>query len=137
MFSIGQVSKQTDIKVPTIRYYEEIGLVDVKRRSIGNQRRYSESDLRRLAFIKHARDLGFSIASARQMLTLSDSNLENCDDIDELASDQLLEVRQKIKQLKDLELELSRMLDGCLAGQSKKCYVIESLSNHNLCLGSH
>lgn len=117
MFSIGQVSKQTDIKVPTIRYYEEIGLVDVKRRSIGNQRRYSESDLRRLAFIKHARDLGFSIASARQMLTLSDSNLENCDDIDELASDQLLEVRQKIKQLKDLELELSRMLDGCLAGQ--------------------
>lgn len=137
MFSIGQVSKQTDIKVPTIRYYEEIGLLKVQIRSEGNQRRYSESNLQRLSFIKHARELGFSIASVRQLLELSDSSLDSCDDIDKLASELLLAVRQKIKQLTDLELELSRMLDGCEAGRSQQCYVIESLSDHNLCYGSH
>ena len=137
MFSIGQVSKQTDIKVPTIRYYEEIGLVKVQRRSVGNQRRYSENDLQRLSFIKHARELGFPIASVRQLLVLSDSGLDRCDDIDELASEQLLEVKEKIKQLTNLKLELTRMIDGCEAGDSQQCYVIESLSDHTLCNGTH
>jgi DNA-binding transcriptional MerR regulator len=137
MFSIGQVSKHTGIKVPTIRYYEEIELVSVKLRSSGNQRRYSNDDLRRLSFIKHARELGFSIASVRQLIDLSDSDLSSCVDIDRLASDQLLEVKGKIKQLEKLESELDRMLVGCKTGELNKCYVVESLSNHALCRSDH
>jgi DNA-binding transcriptional MerR regulator len=137
MFSIGQVSSETRLKVPTIRYYEEIKLIKVKARSPGNQRRYSSDDLKRLTFIKHARELGFSIDSVRQLLDLSDSGLNNCSDIDDLASNQLLEVRKKIDQLKRLEHELGRMVAGCGDSGSDQCYVIESLSNHALCIGEH
>ena len=57
-FSIGELSKQTGVKVPTIRYYEKEGLIDAPLRTEGNQRRYRETDRDRLRFIKHSRDLG-------------------------------------------------------------------------------
>ena len=65
MFSIGSLSKQTGVKVPTIRYYEQIGLIDPAERTEGNQRRYRKEALQRLGFIKHARELGFSIETIR------------------------------------------------------------------------
>ena len=61
MFSIGELSKRTKVKVPTIRYYEEMGLLTEAERTSGNQRRYDKEGLERLSFIRHARDLGFSI----------------------------------------------------------------------------
>ena len=71
MFSIGELAKQTGVKIPTIRYYEKMGLIDMPDRSIGNQRRYSRQGLERLAFIRHARDLGFSISDIRELNALS------------------------------------------------------------------
>ncbi|HEX2146766.1 MAG TPA: MerR family transcriptional regulator, partial [Pseudorhizobium sp.] len=59
MYSIGDLSRRTGVKVPTIRYYEQMGLITAAHRSEGNQRRYEKTDLERLAFIRHARDLGF------------------------------------------------------------------------------
>lgn len=61
MYSIGQISRRTGIKVPTIRYYEDMGLIEPADRTEGNQRRYDAAGLEKLGFIKHARDLGFSI----------------------------------------------------------------------------
>ena len=58
MLSIGDLGKATGVKVPTIRYYEQIGLLAPPRRSPGNQRLYDEAARKRLAFIRHARDLG-------------------------------------------------------------------------------
>lgn len=137
MFSIGQVSKQIGIKIPTIRYYEEIELIVIETRSSGNQRQYSNKDVERLSFIKHARELGFSIESIRQFLELASSQLDSCIEIDQLASQQLSETRSKIKNLKKLEKELTRMLAGCKAGEINECYVIQSLSNHDLCENNH
>ena len=61
MFSIGELSKRTGVKIPTIRYYEQMGLIEPPQRSEGNQRRYTRDGLRRLSFIRHSRDLGFTI----------------------------------------------------------------------------
>ena len=58
MLTIGDLSKATGVKVPTIRYYEQMGLIYPAERSEGNQRRYSSEERERLAFIRHARDLG-------------------------------------------------------------------------------
>ncbi len=137
MFSIGQTSALSGIKVPTIRYYEEIGLVKVTTRSTGNQRRYSTAQLERLKFVKHARELGFSIDSVRQLFNLSEADTKTCAEIDELASLQLNEVQNKIVQLTKLEDELKRMLKGCKNNNLGQCYVIESLSNHGLCSEDH
>lgn len=57
MYSIGELSRRTGVKVPTIRYYEQIGLLPEAERSSGNQRLYSRKAMERLAFIRHARDL--------------------------------------------------------------------------------
>ena len=67
MLSIGELSKRTGVKIPTIRYYEQQGLIDAPERSEGNQRRYEPAQLERLSFIKHARDLGIPIGSVKEL----------------------------------------------------------------------
>lgn len=71
MFSIGELSKRTGVKIPTIRYYEQMGSIDAPERSEGNQRRYTKDGLSRLSFIRHSRDLGFSIEAIKGLLELS------------------------------------------------------------------
>jgi DNA-binding transcriptional MerR regulator len=69
--SIGDLAARAGTKVQTIRYYEQIALVPAPERSAGNQRRYGASHLERLAFIRHARELGFSLGAIRELLGLS------------------------------------------------------------------
>ena len=78
MFSIGALSKQTGVKVPTIRYYEQIGLIDPADRTQGNQRRYNDEALQRLGFIKHARELGFSIETITALIDLNNHPDRSC-----------------------------------------------------------
>lgn len=137
MFSIGEISAQVGIKVPTIRYYEKIGLMPDPDRSHGNQRRYSQAALDKLSFIKHARDLGFSLKSISNLIDLSGLQEGSCNQIDKLAKDHLDQVRMKLRMLKKLESELMRMVSGCNAGEIKECYVIESLARHDFCFGEH
>jgi DNA-binding transcriptional MerR regulator len=138
MLSIGDLSKRTGVKVPTIRYYEQMGLIAAAERSEGNQRRYGRQDLERLAFIRHARDLGLEIAAIRELIALSQHPHEPCSDIDRIAADHLVSVREKIEKLKKLEQELERIVSHCDGGHSvEDCYVIRSLSDHGLCEGEH
>ena len=138
MYSIGQLSKRTGVKVPTIRYYEQMGLLAVPGRTGGNQRRYGEGELQQLGFIKHARDLGFSIAAIRALIELQDHPDRTCGEANAIAEAQLTAVRDKISQLRKLEGELERILGGCDgAGPSSDCYVLASLADHSICNGPH
>lgn len=137
LLSIGEVSKQTGVKVPTIRYYEQMGLMAPSERSEGNQRRYGKSDVERLAFIRHARDLGFEIERIRELITLSHHPERPCDGADRIATAHLAEVRQKIDQLKRLEAELERIVSHCGGHTVEDCYVIRALSDHGLCEHEH
>ena len=137
MLSIGLLSKRSGVKIPTIRYYESVGIISAPTRSTGNQRRYTADDLRRLNFIKHARDLGFSIESIRELIELSDHSELSCGDADTIAKNQLAEVRAKINKLKKLERELSRIASTCEADKVKDCYVIQALADHSLCKDAH
>lgn len=137
MFTIGEISAQVGVKVPTIRYYEKMGLLEEPARSAGNQRRYSQKELEQLGFIKHARDLGFPLDTIRSLIDLSQSKHHDCSAVDELANQHLQEVRDRLSLLTKLETELERIVGGCQAGVVEQCYVIESLAHHELCLGSH
>lgn len=137
MFSIGELSAKVGIKIPTIRYYEQMNLMPVPNRSSGNQRRYSQAELERLSFIKHARDLGFSLKAIASLISLNQFKKQECTQINQLAENHLHQVRDKLNMLKRLELELLRMVDGCKKGQVGECYVIESLAKHELCLHEH
>ena len=138
MFSIGELSKRTGVKIPTIRYYEQMGLLAEPELTAGNQRRYGQNALERLGFIKHARDLGFSIEAILALIGLQEHPGRSCFDATGIAKAQLADVREKIRQLKALERELSRISKGCDgAGTSANCYVLASLSNHKFCQADH
>lgn len=137
MLTIGDLSRKTGVKVPTIRYYEQMGLMAPAERSEGNQRRYDRDERDRLSFIKHARDLGLTIESIRELLDLSAHPERPCRQADRIAAEQLRAVRDRIEKLKRLEHELERISTHCSGDHVRDCYVIRALANHDLCHGEH
>lgn len=125
---IGQAALRTGVKVPTIRYYEEIGLLQAADRTASNRRLFGDDDIRRLGFIRHARELGFEIEAIRQLLDLQDRPDRSCTTVDAIAAERLVEVRRRIEALRSLEGELERMLTSCSHGIVGECRVIEALS---------
>jgi len=137
MYSIGTLSKLTGVKIPTIRYYEQMGLIDTPERSSGNQRRYCKSGLERLSFIRHGRELGLSIENIRDLVVLSSHPEMPCGEAHHIAQKHLRSVQTRITKLKRLERELKRISaisDTECVGQ---CDVIQSLADHQLCQGTH
>ncbi len=136
MLSIGDLSRRTGVKVPTIRYYEQMGLIAPPARTNGNQRRYSDAGLQQLSFIRHSRDLGFTIEDIRELLDLNSHPDRECADAHNIASRHLAETREKIKRLKRLERELKR-ISACDAGSVAHCDVLATLADHGLCQSEH
>lgn len=135
--SIGELSRRTGVKVPTIRYYELVALMPVPHRSEGKQRRYGEPDVYRLTFIRHARELGFEIDAIRELLAMSDQPDQSCAEADRIARRHMSEVDRRISQLVALRAELQRMVDACGHGRVSDCRVIETLANHDQCEHAH
>lgn len=137
MLTIGKLSRTAGVKVPTIRYYEEIGLLPEAERSAGNQRLYGTVTMDRLTFIRHARELGFTLEAIRDLLSLSDTPDQSCAAADQIAKAQLVAVRDRLARLRALEIELERMIAQCAHGTIADCRVIEVLGNHDLCGHAH
>ena len=127
--SIGELGRRTETKVETIRYYEQVGLLPEPERSEGNQRRYGRRHVARLAFIRHSRELGFSIDNIRELLDLSDAPDSDCGAADEIARRQLRMVEARIAQLNALRSELTRMVGDCVGGRISGCHVMEVLAD--------
>lgn len=137
MLSIGKLSVATGVKVPTIRYYEEIGLLPQAGRSAGNQRLYSQAEAARLRFVRHARDLGFPLDAIRDLLSLAGAPDQPCAAADSIARAQLAATRSRIARLTALAAELERMVEGHSHGTVADCRVIGVLGDHGLCAGDH
>lgn len=135
-FSIGKLSEQTGCKIPTIRYYEEEGLLQQPYRTEGNQRRYNGEHLKRLSFIMHARELGFTLDEVRELIGLS-NNEHGGHEADRIAEKHLQSVERKIERLQSLSKELKSMLDSCSHDEKDRCFVIEALFDHSLCQSDH
>lgn len=137
MYSIGTLSRRTGVKIPTIRYYEQMGLIDTPERSSGNQRRYSKSGLERLSFIRHGRELGLSLDNIRDLVVLSSQPDMPCNDAHQIAQKHLHSIQIRIKKLKRLEKELKRISTISDSGCVGHCNVIQSLADHGLCESDH
>ena len=133
-YSIGEIGRLTDTKTPTIRYYEQIGLLAASARTDGNQRRYDEAARERLAFVRHARALGFTLDAIRDLLSLSDHPDRSCEEADRIARAQLVAVERRLSHLQSLKDELVRMVEMCRGGRVENCRVIQTLGDHALCL---
>jgi DNA-binding transcriptional MerR regulator len=135
--TIGHLAREAGIKVQTIRYYEQIGLLPAAPRSDGNQRLYDEPARYRLAFVRHARELGFPLQAIRDLLSLSDHPEQSCEAADAIAREQLGAVEARLARLTALQAELQRMVAHCARGTIADCRVIEVLSDHSLCAHNH
>lgn len=134
---IGTLARETGVKVPTIRYYESVGLLPEPVRSASNRRTYSGRDVQRLNFIRHARELGFEVDQIRELLTLADQPHRPCVEADAIAREHLADIESKIERLTALRTEVKRMLASSAHGSIADCRVIEVLGDHSQCCKEH
>ncbi|WP_447043483.1 MerR family transcriptional regulator [Vreelandella sp. H-I2] len=130
---IGELARDSGCKPETVRYYERIGLLPAAPRNEGNQRRYTASAIRRLTFIRHARDFGFSVEAVRELLQMADYPAMPCGEVDALAKHHLAEVEARLARLTAVRDELQRMINQCAGGNIGHCHIIDVLSDHSLC----
>ncbi|HYE49609.1 MAG TPA: helix-turn-helix domain-containing protein [Azospirillaceae bacterium] len=131
--TIGALAGRTGSNVPTIRYYEQIGLLPKADRKPGGHRTYGDDALRRLAFIRRCRDFGFSIEQVRALVALVDDPGRNCFEARDLAQAHLDTVRRKLAELRDLERSLARFVEACTiacaGGPGPDCTILEDLAS--------
>lgn len=125
---IGDLARRTGTKVNTIRFYEELGLLPKAARTAAGRRTYGEGDVRRLAFVRHARRLGFSTVEVRSLLDLADDPERDCENARLIAEEHLSDVGRRLKQLRKLQRELHNMVSECGAGRLvADCRILEAL----------
>ncbi len=134
---IGVLARSAGCKIQTIRYYEDIGLLPAARRTAGSQRRYGETHRQKLAFIRHARELGFSLPAIRELLALADQRESDCAEANRIARRHLESVNRRIDMLDGLRTELELMLTHGQGNRIRDCRVIATLADHRLCSQSH
>ncbi len=129
--TIGAVAEHTGSTVPTIRYYEEIGLLPKAARTAAGRRSYGDADVRRLQFIRRCRDFGFPIEQVRELVALQDAGTGDCLGARDLAQQQLDEVRRKMQELTALEASLARLVEvcdaTCAADPADGCVILKDL----------
>ena len=127
--TIGHLARVIGCKIPTIRYYEQIGLLPAPRRSAGNQQLYDSEHIAQLAFIRHGRDLGFSQAAIRDLLKLADDPDQPCEAVTRIATRHLQEIKERIERLSALKAELERMIEACRGRKTSECRILETLAD--------
>jgi len=131
--SIGALAKRVRCTVPTIRYYEEIGLLPHANRAVNGRRYYGDADRQRLLFIKRCRDFGFPIEQVRNLVGLFENGDRSCMEVRDVAQEHLDAVRAKITEFRQLEASLAAFVESCDAaccgGAARDCTIIDDLSS--------
>ena len=120
MYRIGELAKMAEVTPDTIRYYEKQQMMEHEVRTEGGFRLYTESDLQRLKFIRHARQLGFSLESIRELLSIRiDPEHHTCQESKGIVQE----------RLQGMQRSLQRLNDTCCgtAHSSVYCSILEAL----------
>ncbi|MGJ0507667.1 MAG: MerR family transcriptional regulator [Methylocystis sp.] len=126
--TIGQLAAAAGVNLETVRYYERIKLMPPPARTAGGYRAYERAHICRLAFIRRARELGFSIEQIRALLALAEQSRASCADVREIARTHLNEVRAKLADLARLEGILAETISRCSGDSAPPCPVLNMLA---------
>lgn len=130
MYRIGQLAKLAGVTPDTIRYYEKQQMMEHDVRTEGGFRLYTDNDLQRLRFIRHARQLGFTLESIRELLSIRiDPEHHTCQESKSIVQARLDEVEERIRELQMMQRSLQRLNDACCgsAHSSIYCSILEAL----------
>jgi MerR family copper efflux transcriptional regulator len=129
-FTIGELAKQANVHVETLRYYERRGLIPRPRRTISNYRVYSSENLRRVKFIKQAQGLGFSLKEIKKLLALRATPRARCADVRTYATHKIEDIEGKIRSLARMRKTLEKLIAECSGdGPATQCPILESLDS--------
>lgn len=126
MIAIGEASRLSGVSIETIRYYEREGIIAKAERSASGRRAYSDAEIFELRFIKRCRDLGFSLPDAVALRDLADTPNNSCETVERLGRAHLMEVRSKLRELRQLEKALSELVSNCANGNND-CPMLDAL----------
>jgi len=125
--NIGSAARAAGLPVKTVRYYADIGLVEAPDRTQTGYRRYDEAAVRKLAFVRRARDFGFSIEECRELLSLYEDKSRSSADVRAIAAAHLEEIEEKQRQLAALRDELAHLVTACRGDDRPDCPILDRL----------
>jgi Hg(II)-responsive transcriptional regulator len=126
--TIGQLAKRADVNIETVRYYERRGLMPEPPRKESGYRQYSDEMLRRIRFIKHAKELGFSLKEIHELLTLKLDARTSCSEVKKKSETKIADIDAKIKTLQSMKKALVKLTKACGGkGPAKECPILEAL----------
>jgi Cu(I)-responsive transcriptional regulator len=130
--TIGQLAKQAGVNIDTIRYYERIGLLYPALRKESGYRQYLDDAVLRIRFIRHAKDLGFSLDEISELLSLKLDRAAKCGDIKKRAQRKIIEIEGKMQMLERMRVTLVRLTKTCDEGrQVSECPILEALDTND------
>lgn len=127
--NISEAAEQAGLPTKTIRYYEEIGLVEPARRRDNGYRDYAERDVHMLRFLSRARGLGFSVADCRALVTLYADTGRKSADVKEIALNRVAEIDGKISELQAMRATLVNLAETCHGDDRPDCPIIDDLAD--------
>lgn len=130
LHNIGQAAKASGISAKMIRHYEEVGLVPPASRRLSGYRMYNDRDIHMLRFIRHARDLGFSIKEIAELLSLWRDQNRSSSKVKCMALEHIAALNQKVQELNAMKSELERLVDCCHGDERPECPILDSLAQN-------
>lgn len=125
--NIGEAAERSGLPPKTIRYYEDIGLVNPGRQGNG-YRDYTSGDVHRLRFVQRARRLGFSVEECRDLLALYEDKRRASADVRAMAKQRMEDIESRITELESLKRTLSVLVDACHGDHRPDCPILDDLA---------
>lgn len=126
--TVGKLAKAAGINIETIRYYERRGLIAEPERSLSGYRHYPDSVLTRMRFIRHAKDMGFTLQEIKELLDLCVDPNSPCIEVKKRAESKIAEIEEKIEHLKNMKKSLSNIASQCSGGSAiSDCTIVKTL----------
>jgi MerR family mercuric resistance operon transcriptional regulator len=126
--TIGQLARQTDIGLETIRFYEREGLINNPPRRPSGYRAYPPEAVQRVRFIRTAKELGFSLKEVGELLALRVDPVESCAQVKAIAEDKITDVELRIRTLQRMRKTLRKLVTACEAREATSdCPILDSL----------
>lgn len=125
--NIGEISKQSELPVKTVRYYADIGLVKPSGRTDAGYRTYDSKALRKLIFVRRSRAMGFSVEECRKLLGLYEDQSRASSEVRTIAKQHLTQIDAKLDELRKLQKELSLLVNSCSGDNRPDCPILDAL----------
>ena len=126
--TIGQLAKRAGVGVETVRFYERKGLIEQPRKRNSGYRVYPDDVVQRIQFIRHAKDLGFTLAEIGELLSLRPDPRTNCDAVKSRAQAKMADIDEKMASLTRMQRSLAKLVDACdRRSQTAECPILEAL----------